>query len=171
MPPPRKRSRSMADLAYSPWEDPQLHRAEEQLGELAQAIGKEVAALHGLQQAVAAPGSLAQPEGRPTDAGDGTGEGQCESQRGLQARARRLGRTKRPRFDLAEVRERLAQCATCATARLELPDFTKMQRQQARHTHLISSYCCSPPHTVRLQQQVCACYAEPRRGQRHSVAT
>ena len=130
MPPARKRSRSTADLLYSPCEDPQLEA-------LAQSISEEVAALHGLQQAVAAPGSLAQPEGQPTDADNGTGKGQCESQRGMQARARRLGRSKRPRFDLAEVRERLAQCATAATARLELPDFTKMQRQQARRTHLL----------------------------------
>lgn len=130
MPPARKRPRSVADLERCAWEDPQL-------GALAQAIGQEVAALHGLQQAVAAPGSLAQPDGRPADADDGTTEGQCESQRGMQARARRLGRSKRLRFDMAEVRERLAQCATCATARLELPDFTKMQRQQARHVHLV----------------------------------
>ena len=131
MPPARKRPRSVADLEGCAWEDPQL-------GALAQAIGEEVAALHGLQQAVAAPGSLAQPEGRPANADDGTSEGQCEPQRGLQARARRLGRNKRPRFDMAEVRERLAQFAACAIARLELPDFTKMQRQQARHDWVFS---------------------------------
>ena len=127
MPPARKRLRSVADLERCAWEDPQL-------GALAQAIGQEVAALHGLQQAVAGPSSLPQPEDHPTDADDGTGEGQCKPQLGMQARARRLGRSKRTRFDLADVRERLAQCASCATARLELPDFTKMQRQQARHT-------------------------------------
>ena len=131
MPPARKRPHSVADLARCAWEDPQL-------GALAQAIGKEVAALHGLQQAVAAPGSLAQPEGSPSSADSserraaGTGEGHCQPQRGLQARARRLCRTKRLRFDLAAVGRRLAQCATCATDRLDFPDFTKMQRQQAR---------------------------------------
>ena len=123
MPPARKRPRSVADLARCAWEDPQL-------GALAKAIGNEVAALHGLQAAAAAPGSLAQLGGAPTDAAGresnavGTGGGRCEAQRGLQKRGRRgrgLCRSKRPRFELAAIGERLAQCAACAAARLDLP--------------------------------------------------
>lgn len=121
------------------WEDPQL-------GAFAQAICHEVAALQHLDPFVVPPDSLEQQAGsneRVLGSG-GVCEEVAEVHRGLQARAKRISLTRRrhPLFDLAGVAKQLSESAASGAARLDLPDFTKFQRQQARAPKLSEySFC------------------------------
>lgn len=129
MRPGRKRPRTTTELADCNWEDPEL-------GAFAQAICHEVAALQHLDPFVAPPASLEQQAGS-SDCVLGSGgvcEEDAEVHHGLQARAKRIGLTRRrhPLFDLAGVARQLSESAAVCAARLDLPDFTKIQRQQAR---------------------------------------
>jgi hypothetical protein len=142
MPCGRKRPRTATDLEGTQWEDAPL-------GELARAITAEVASLQRLGASVIG-GEVSTGQ---HDSGSSVRAGweHCPESKapcsGLRSRAERLGLKRGPRFSLANVAAQLTEATVHAAPRLDLPNFSKMQRQQA----------CRPCRLPRLSGAALVC--------------
>jgi len=130
MPSARKRPRTATDLEGIQWEDAPL-------GELARSITAEVTSLQRLGASVFS-GELSLGQHNSGSSARAGWEHCPESdapRSGLRGRAERLGLERCPRFSLEDVAAQLTGDAVRAAPRLDLPNFSKMQRQQARRLY------------------------------------